>query len=290
MNAVFMIRSAIVILWMASMGALLRYEAYPEWFTKTIPGYKGLISDTLLARESWSRILIGGIPAGYSHTTLGVNDETPEHLLEINNRVHLRIQLLGQEQRILAQTDVSLDRDYGLVAFNASVSAGPLSMRAGGRRIRGRQFEITTTTGPTSMVRLLDIPAEAFLYSPVQELALRDLRPGNRLFLKTINPMTMQSTSVQIEAIARETITVDGKSIDTTRLESSWQGMRFPSWVNADGAVVRQETPLGWIIEACSAEAALDSVSGDHKAPSPFGDKGGGMAFNLLFGKAHKAP
>ncbi len=282
----FIIRTAIAVLWIASMGALLRYEAYPEWFTRTIPGYKGLISDTLLARESWSRILIGDTPAGYSHTSLGVNDDTAGNLMEISNRLHLRVRLAGEEHRVLAQTDIALDRDFRLVTFSSAVSAGPLAVSAKGRQLPDGLFEVTLDAGGISSVRTLAIPPDTLLYSPGQELALRNLRPGTRLTLKTLNPLTLQSTAVMIEAEERGTITLDGQTVPVTRLVSSWQGISLQSWVNDDGLVVRQETPLGWIIEACSPEAALASISPDSPPPALFGDKGGTAPFNLLFGKA----
>lgn len=284
------IRSAIVVLWLASMGTLLRYEAYPEWFTRTIPGYKGLISDTLLARESWSRILIGSTPAGYSHTSLGVNDETAGNLLEISNRLHLRFRLAGEERRVLSQTDIALDRDFRLVSFSTSVSTGPLAVSARGRQLPNGLFEVTLDTGGASSVRTLAIPPDTLLYSPGQELALRNLRPGSRMTLKTLNPLTLQATAVMIEAKGRETITLDGQTVPVTRLVTSWQGISLQSWVNDEGLVVHQETPLGWIIEACSPEVALAAISPDSPAPALFGGKGGTAPFNLLFGKALAKP
>lgn len=286
MGIPFYIRTVIIVLWIASMGALLRYEAYPEWFTRTIPGYKGLISDTLLARESWSRILIDDTPAGYSHTTLGVNDDTVANLLEISNRLHLRIRLAGEERRLLSQTDITLDRDFRLVTFSTSVSTGPLGVSAKGRQLPDGLFEVTLSTGGATSVRTIAIPPDTMLYAPGQELALRNLRPGTRLTLKTLNPLTLQATAIMIEAVERETITLDGQTLPVTRLVSAWQGISLQSWVDDDGLVVRQETPLGWIIEACTPEAALAAVSPDHPPPALFGDKGGTAPFNLLFGKA----
>jgi hypothetical protein len=286
MRTAFFIRAAIIALWIASMGALLRYEAYPEWFTRTIPGYKGLISDTLLTRESWSRILIGDTPAGYSHTTLGVNDDTAENLLKIGNRLRLRFRLGSEEIRVLSHTDITLDRDLRLVSFASSVSAGPITLSAKGRQLPDGLFEITLNTGGAPSVRTIAIPPDTLLYSPGQELALRNLRPGTRLTLKTLNPLTLQATAIMIEAAARETITLNGETLPVTRLVSSWQGISLQSWVNDDGLVVRQETPLGWIIEACTPEAALASITTDQPPPALFGVKGTDTPFNLLFGKA----
>ncbi len=279
------IRISIVLLWMASMGILLRFESYPHWFTRTIPGYRGLISDTLLARESWSRILIGGVPAGYSHTSLGINDETPGNLLEINNRVHLRIRLFGEIRRLFAQTLVALDRDFELYSFEASIAVGDITALASGRRIRSGVFEMTLRAGDTETVRTLEIPADSFMYSPVQELALRHLRPGGRLALKTFNPLTMQPSTVMIEAISRETITIGGVDTDTVRLRSVWQGIAFDSWVGPEGTVLRQETPVGWLIEVCTAEEALQAVTDSNSPPAILSTGGGSHLLNLLTGR-----
>jgi len=268
------------------MAALLRYEAYPEWFTRTVPGYKGLISDTLLARETWSRLLINNTPAGYSHTTLSVNDDTPVNQLEISNRLHLRFRLGGEERRILSQTDIALNRDLRLVRFSTSVSTGPLGVSARGHQRPDGLFEVTLDAGGVQSVRTIAIPPDTLLYSPSQELALRNLRPGTRLTLKTLNPLTLQATVIMLEAVARETITINNETLSVTRLVTSWQGISLQSWVNDDGLVVRQETPLGWIIEACSPEAALAAVSPLHPPPALFSEKNGKSPLNLLIGKA----
>jgi transglutaminase-like putative cysteine protease len=36
-----------------------------------------------------------------------------------------------------------------------------------------------------------------------------------------------------------------------------YQGMEMRSWVDSEGNLLRQETPLGWTMEACTAEEAL---------------------------------
>lgn len=72
--------------------------------------------------------------------------------------------------------------------------------------------------------------------------------------------------------------------LEAVRLRSTWQGMTFDSWVNADGQVLRQETPQGWIIEACTASEALASISDEHSPPPLFGGSGGHL-MNLLTGK-----
>ncbi len=284
MKSIGIIRPVIVLLWLITMGVLLRYEAYPHWFTRTVPGYRGIVSDTLLARESWARILIEGEPAGYSHSSLGINDETPENLMEINNRVHLRIRILGQIRRVFAQTLVALNRDFELESFEMSITAGELTAQATGRRLQRGVFELSLQTGDRQMLRTVEIPPDTLVYSPLQELALRQLRPGGKLTLKTFNPLTQQASRIMIEAVGREPVNIGGTVTETIRLRSEWQGLSFDSWMTADGTLVRQETPIGWVMEACSAEEALASVNTSENPPAVFGISGG-FFLNLLTGR-----
>ena len=264
------------------MGLLLRFEAFPEWFTRTIPGYRGVFAESLLARQSWARILIAGRPAGYIHTSLGVDDEARDHHLEINSRLHLRVALPGLAQRVLANTTVKLDRDYQLAGFSTAVTAGEITLRADGLHTGKRQFEITTVVGGRSTTRTVGIPREVLIYSPVQELALRNLRDGNRLALLTLNPLTLRQDTVLITSLGRESISIGGRDVAATRLRTSWQGVDLDSWVDADGALLRQETPLGWIIETCSADEALAAVAADTEPPPLFASPLGHAFWNLL--------
>ncbi len=277
-------RALIVSAWVLSMGLVLRFEVAPAWFTGTIPGYRGMLSDSLLARESWSRLLIDGIPAGYSHTLLAVDDETPGHFLELINHVHLRFSLFGQPQRLEARTAVRLDHDYHPASFDTYVSAGDFSIHASGRRLEHRRFEMTAQIGETITVQIIDIPRETLIYSPIQELAMRNLRPGDRFAIKTFNPLTLQPVTLIVRALGREIITVGGETVEALRLTTAWQGLELQSWVDTQGSLLRQETPLGWVVESCTSAEALATVADSSPPPPLFGTLGTHTLLHLFPG------
>jgi len=103
--------------------------------------------------------------------------------------------------------------------------------------------------------------------------------------MKTINPLTMDITTVRIDAVARETIRLGDREVKATRLVSAWQGLSFQSWVDSDGLVLRQETPLGWVIESCTSDEALAALSESQPAPNLFSSPAGGSVLNMMFGK-----
>jgi hypothetical protein len=248
------------------MFILVRYEAYPELFTHTLSGYRGVISGNLLIEDSWSRVLIHGIPAGYSHTTMNIV-KGAQHNIEIGNRIQLKFAVAGQLMRITARTDLVLDPSYHLISFTNSIIGSGINMSVTGRQRAGLTYRIETNINGSKSHQEIRIPKDVMLYSPLSMLALRKLRPGQSLAIKTIDPLSMSTTHVIVKAIEHETIqTCDGDT-ESTRLEFNYKGMRLKSWIDKDGTILRQETPLGWVIESCPASAAFSAARS--KSPPP---------------------
>ncbi len=249
------------------MLCLARYEAFPELFTHTLRGYRSVLPESILMQESWSRILVAGAPAGYSHTSMGVDDEGAEQNIEVHNRTFLKIALAGQPLSIHVHTTLTLDPDYDLLRFDSAVSARGLSFRVSGERAEGRQYSITSYIGETATEQRIEIPEDVVLYSPMTTLALRQLRPGQELTIKTLDPLSMASTRILVKAIRRETIQTGANTTEATLLTSNYHGMQLRTWIDKDGVMLRQETPLGWTIEACTPDIALNAVTEDHPPP-----------------------
>jgi hypothetical protein len=57
-----LLRTGAIAFWVVMAAWLIRYEAFPERFTHTLSGYKGLLSDDVLIEDSWMKILVGGQP------------------------------------------------------------------------------------------------------------------------------------------------------------------------------------------------------------------------------------
>ncbi|MCD4741188.1 MAG: hypothetical protein K8R67_01725, partial [Desulfobacteraceae bacterium] len=73
----YLIRIVLFIFWLSLLGWLVRYEAYPEFFTHKLDGYKSIISKDVLLIDSWMRILVNDSPVGYSYTKMEVEKTDP---------------------------------------------------------------------------------------------------------------------------------------------------------------------------------------------------------------------
>ncbi len=270
--------------WVVIVAFYIRYEAYPTWFTRTLPGYRGLLPEDLLTRESWSRIIVDNQPAGYVHTIFTMDDDEPEPVLEITTRMQMRVRILQSIQNIGVFSEILLDQDYMPQSFTLSTSAGDFSLRVTAEHIGDRQFEVTTRRGESISTRTITLPQDVVLYSPVSEMAIQQLRPGRSMAVRTLDPLTLQTTTIMITAGTRETITIDGRSVRALPLETNWQGLTLRSWVNDEGQVVRQETPFGWTMETADPEEALQAVADTGPAPSLLSGMAGLSLLQTLIG------
>lgn len=254
------IRGGVLTFWLIMMGWLLRFEAFPEAFTKQVGGYRGLVSSEALSEDSWMRIDIQEKPVGYSHSTLETHDENPQQHMVLENEMSLYLNLMGQTMPVRTDTRVVLDVWQKMQTFAFSLSSRDYRLKLHATRTEGETFSVRMRTGESSQSFDTDIPDDVVIHSPLTDMALRELKPGKSLSIKTLDPATMSTTLVNIKALRREEITIQGTNVMTTLLESEAMGTQFHTWMNARGEVLKATTPIGWTMEACTAEQAFEAL------------------------------
>ncbi len=147
-------------------------------------------------------------------------------------------------------------------------------------------YDIITEIGGNKTTRSIKIPKDVLLYSPLNSLAMRKLRPGQSLAIKTLDPLSMTATRIIVKALKKEQIQHNQEYIEATLLTSTYQGMQLRSWIDKNGTVLRQETPMGWVIESCTTEEALASITSNNQPPDLASNKTGALLMKLLFSTA----
>ena len=254
-----LLRAGLVVFWLATFAWLLRFEAYPDLFGETPAGYRQLLSRDVLLRDSWLRIAFQGRSVGFSHSTLELDEEDPAGRHLLRNRMHLRLPLPGGERKIYVDSLVKLNDQYDLQGFTFALAADEYRARVEGQRVSEQTFDLTVRLGDNEQRRTVDIPRDVVLYSPMTETAVRRLRPGQSLTLRTLDPISLSSVPLKIRALRREPFSVGEREYDATVLETEYMGNTLLSWVDASGDLLRQETPFGWTLEKAAMEEALDA-------------------------------
>jgi hypothetical protein len=260
------IQGLVVCLWLVFAGWLIRYEAYPEWFSNTPLGYRHLFARGPVLLDAWMKVLYEDQPIGYTHTRVDLDDSDPVHQVLLNSQMALDMNIMGESQRLRVNAGAVLDAMYALQEFSFNMGADKYSFIMKGRRLEEDQFEVRIKSPAGTQVSRMEIPKDVVIHSPMLEMNLKELKPGKSILLRTLDPATMTVIDMEVKALRRETIEHRGESVETTVLETQNQGVAFLTWMDDEGTVLRQETPFGWTMEACPPEEAMDFYSRENNS------------------------
>lgn len=240
----------IVVFWLLMTAWLLRIEAFPEKFTETIEGYRALLRRGPMIVDSWLQIEQENSPIGYTHTWVDTSLESDDAAWTVRNQSILNFNIMGQEQWVGMNAEAVLDGQYRLRKFSAAMTSRLYSTRIDADRIRRNLFQVRIQTPAMTRNIRMEIPEDVVVYSPMIEMAMKRLHPGQCLKLKTVDPLTLTVADVIIKAVRREKLSLDGKQHDATMLTIEYQGLKANSWIDDKGRILRQETPFGWVMRA----------------------------------------
>ena len=252
-----LIIAATLLLWLGAMGWLVFYEAYPELRHDASSGYRTLLSQGVMIMDRWMTISFQGKPIGYTHTSVDVDVQNGANQYRINNRTILTVAMMGSRQRVAVNADAVVDALYQLTSFSFDLTSTGYALSLNGIRKQGNLFEVTIKGAGSTQQFSVTIPEGAVIYSPMTEMTLKSLNPGQSAVLQIFNPVTLSSQNVTVRALRHEALLRAGKTNQTTVLTANVDGMETLSWIDHEGMMVKQETALGWTIESCEAKEAL---------------------------------
>lgn len=250
----------LLLAWIGTMAWLIRYEAYPEHFEQTISGYRGLFGDEMGVREQWMKIFLAGQPLGYTQTILDVDDKSPDAAYELTTNASINLPGLGGggNRRFRISGEVRFDGSYRVQSFGVAATDGKMRFVARGKRLERDLFEVEHGLKDALSTTTVRIPDDAIVQSPQFDLVLKRLKPGQHLWLKVMDPLTMSPGRMKIAAKEYEIITLtNGRRMKALRLEVTQQSAPINAWVDHQGRMLRQETPFGLTLETCTAQEAL---------------------------------
>ena len=266
LSRIAVVRTAALAFWAVMLAWLIRFEAFPGYFTRSAGGYPRMLSQDTLVSDTWMRIRFGPHPVGYSHTSIEQSEKDPLGGTELTTRVHLRASLFGQPQNLYLNNWLYLDVLHRLQRFRMSVSAPQTLVRVNGQRTEEDRFDVLIKTPGDARRLRVAIPDDAVLFTPLSQAAFAGLRPGQRATLNVIDPVTMGRQTLVLEAVRRETVEVAGVKVAATVLSTEYQSVELTTWVDRGGTVLKQETSLGWAMERCSPDDAFAAVAATNRA------------------------
>lgn len=253
------LRLAVVVFWAATAFLFVK-DAFPEWFTNSLNGYKDMFPRDVLVKDSWMKILIKDRHSGYLHTKIDTDDLSVVHRYKIFNELQMTLGLLGTSENISTETTVLLDIMFKLQKFTLRVHSSLSTIQIEGRRKpAGNIFLVKIKAGGAPKIMTVEIPDDVIMYSERVDNLVLKLKPGEEMPIKTLNPLDFKPVTAMVKALPREDITYRGSITNVAAFVVEYLGSTSKSWIDASGNIVRQQL-LGDLIvaEACEPQEAIN--------------------------------
>jgi transglutaminase-like putative cysteine protease len=236
-----------LVAWVAQMGLLVRHVVQSSSVA--------LASDLSRygSHAQWKGVYSRGEKIGFM-----VGETVPSgDGYEIRENGQLQMTLLGAVSAASVHTAARVDRAFNLRSFEFSLDPGTGAIEVKGS-LEGRlmRLEVTTPSGSRTETRELPEPP-ALSLNLSRRLAAEGLTPGKRVEVSVFDPATLRNAPMTLEVQEREVVWVGARPVPAFRVSSSFSGLVSTSWITDVGEVVKEESPLGFMVVRETREQAL---------------------------------
>ncbi len=250
----------LLLAWLGSMGWLIRYEAFPHWFEDTVQGYRTLTRDMPAVRDSWMKIYSGDVHVGYANSTVELEEVDGREDLVLKSQFQLMVEMPDAVTPLRVSSAVHIRNQHQLSHFEVQFHFQRMQGHVEGHRVEGDVFEVELSAGNAQMRRRVTIPPDVVLNSPFAETAMRNLRPGQQLRMRTLDPLSLsgETREMVLRGGGSGKITLrNGSEHEARRMTMTVGDMTVNVWINEHGMVLKQETPFGLTMEAGEVSEAI---------------------------------
>lgn len=250
----------LVLFWLSVLGLELRQSGGVGAVTVLSAGsLKGALPE----QEQWLGAYHRSGKLGYVHQrVLALADG-----FTLQQDSALAISAGGARRRIDSKLQVELGPDLLLRRFHLQLAADELALRVTGRmQNEGLALEVHLGREVSrSLLPLKEPPL--FDLAVLGQLARRELRAGDRFQVTVFDPRAMQNQPAQIEVVGREVVRALEGLVPAVRLRREVAGERVDIWLDDRGAVVREESESGLILQREDRETAVSGLGSDGSEP-----------------------
>jgi hypothetical protein len=220
-----------------------------------VPTSRGV--PTVVARvaepgEQWMGVYHKKQKIGYTYSSL-----TPAgDQVVFSETSLLRLTVLDTPQTVRTTMRGHLARDFALrdVDFELSSGVGHLQANA---RVDGNQLRLRLRTGKDVTEQVLPLDQPLYLPAPLRaSLSAGTMQVGREMEALVFDPTALRNDRMRIKVIAHERVPDTDPGVDAWRVTEEFRGLQTTAWIDASGAVLREEGPMGFVLVRQNAEQA----------------------------------
>jgi len=204
------------------------------------------------AAEQWMGVYHQDQKIGYTYSSL-----TPagEEFIFAETSL-LRLTVLDTPQTVHTSMRGHLGRDFALhdVDFELSSGVGKLQASA---VVDGKQLRLKLRTGQEVSEQVLPLDQPLYLPAPLRaSLRAGPMQPGREMEALVFDPTALKNDRMRITIVGREPVPHATSDSDAWRITEEFRGLQTTAWIDASGAVLREEGPMGFVLVRQSAAQA----------------------------------
>jgi transglutaminase-like putative cysteine protease len=229
------------------VGALVRRTWVPPSHSADL-----VVSHTAEPGEQWMGIYHQDQKIGYTYSSLKPAGEQ----FVFTETSLLRLTVLDAPQTVRTSMHGHLGRDFALrdVDFELSSGVGNLHAMA---VVDGKQLRLTLRTGKEVSGQVLPLDQPVYLPAPLRaSLGTTALQPGRVIEALVFDPTALRNDRMRVTVVGREPVPHAASAVEAWRVTEEFRGLQTTAWIDASGAVLREEGPMGFVTVRQSAEQA----------------------------------
>jgi hypothetical protein len=224
--------------------------------------YKKFLPPDLVLRDEWFGIYFNNNKIGYANFTFGLDEVDARQGYKMEGEAFLIFPVLGTTQRVWLKMRSKIGPDYKLKNFYLSFFTGMQRTEISGLKIGENKFELTVKESGNERKSIISIPEGAVLggfFGPPKEL--HNPHPGMEMKFFTFNPLTLQPEEVKLVVLSPERIDIWGQKYKAYPVITEFSGLESRAWIDEQGRLLKEETPLGITLLREPQNKALEFIS-----------------------------
>jgi hypothetical protein len=205
-------------------------------------------------KEHWMGAYFKGEKIGYSYrkvTESGDGYRVAEIL-----KVSLRVR--GQDKEMQTALDAEIDSRFHIISYKFIMESDTSTEING--RIYGNELSVSIITGgvtSTKTIKLKEPPSLNPFFA--WDLLKKGMEPGYRTSMPFFDPGTLGQGTMEVEVLEKDSLMLTGELRDTWKIRGDFKGIESFIWINEQGDIVREESPMGFTLIMETKESAVQA-------------------------------
>lgn len=244
---------AVTLFWLVTMGLLMQRHYGTSHFADrpSGPNLQGSGIGPDISGEQWMGVYLNGEKIGYLFRSIS----PATHGYTMDEAFRIKMIVMGSSKDLETVLNAHLDNNLKLLSFTAKIK-GDVEIELSGK-VQDKDLSLAINSSgikTTKQMRLTKGPTlEGFAMTEM----LKGLKPGDSISVPIFDPTLMGVEDLELKVTAKEKIMSLGKLEETYKVKGTMKGIDFTVWTTENGEVLREESPMGFLLVKETKEDAL---------------------------------